>query len=201
MPHAESAGESPISTEIPAPSTVDGSSCCVQVLYTSVMVSRDDLKRLKTWQLQLKAAVAAQEQRLKSMDRQRVKTGTVTEPDAPFVRSLETAILVCKNTLTQFEEACRHLAMLIDFYGRQGSESPPPGAALTPLRQMQVHRFYNECMNSWPALGQGRLIGVCNDGTARIIAAPAHFLGIPVAWRLLQVLRSRSGTRVLLRRD
>jgi hypothetical protein len=32
--------------------------------------------------------------------------------------------MVCKNTLTQFDEASRHLAPLMDFYESPGKDSP-----------------------------------------------------------------------------
>ena len=104
----------------------DGWPWHVHIMYTSLMLSRDDLDRLKIWQLQLKGAVAAQEHRLESLERHILTTGTVPERAAPFVRSLETAIVVCKNTLTQFEDASIHIATLIDFYDRQVNDTSLP---------------------------------------------------------------------------
>jgi hypothetical protein len=108
------------------------------------MLSRDDLDRLKIWQLQLKAAIAAQEHRLEILERQILRTGTVPDQAAPFLRSLETAVSVCKNTVIQFEEASHHIATLIDFYDREVIDTSPvpcrrlhtasPGARSVPKR-------------------------------------------------------------------
>ena len=92
------------------------------------MLSRNDLDRLKLWQLQLKGAIAAQEHRLESLERQIMRAGTVAKEAAPFLGSLDKALIVCKNTLIQFEEASGHLATLIDFYDRQINDTFPPAA-------------------------------------------------------------------------
>ena len=90
------------------------------------MPSRGDLDRLKLWQLQLKGAIAAQEHHLESLERLILTTGTVVPVTARSLASLEKAIVVCKNTLIQFEEASGHLATLIDFYDRQVNDMLPP---------------------------------------------------------------------------
>ena len=90
------------------------------------MLSRNDVDRLKLWQLQLKGAIAAQEHRLESLERQIMRTGTMAKEAAPFLASLDKALIVCKNTLIQFKDASRHLAMLIDFYNRQINEDSRP---------------------------------------------------------------------------
>jgi hypothetical protein len=61
------------------------------------MLSRDNLNRLKLWQLQLKGAVAAQEHRLESLERQILTTGSVSKEAAPFLASLDKAIAVVKT--------------------------------------------------------------------------------------------------------
>ena len=92
------------------------------------MLSRVELDRLKLWQLQLKGAIAAQEHHLQGLERHVLRTGTVLPVTARSLASLGKAIVVCKNTLAQFEEASGHLATLIDLYDRQIKGHAPPAA-------------------------------------------------------------------------
>ena len=98
------------------------------------MLSRVDLDRLKLWQLQLKGTIAAQEHHLQSLERLILTTGTVVPVTARSLASLEQAIVVCKNTLAQFEEAANHLATVIGFYDRQANDTLPPRLQITQPR-------------------------------------------------------------------
>jgi len=83
------------------------------------MLSCDDLARLKRWKRQLNAAIAAQELRLKKLERRILRTGRLPKEVARLFASLEKAIVACRNTVAHLEATSRVLAKVIDFQDRQ----------------------------------------------------------------------------------